>query len=369
MNVMKAIAPATQTSLSAGVLLLLLLVLIACTPQNDGTEVEFHVPVSVSEAELGTVEDRIVATGTLRAIEVISLNVETGGILQIATDRSGHRLGEGDRVEAGQVIAEITGEDVRLAARTAATRQRFAAAQSDYEATQKLYDDGLITETELRTAETTLAEARFEYDRSRHTETRNRLITPISGVILGLARDAQGQIVASGQLVSPGLAVAQIAPTDELIAEVDLVGTDMARTQVGLPARVRHHAWQDRTFSGTVLRLAPTIDLVTRALRAEIAVDNRDGLLRPGMFVEVTMVVERRQDVPVVPREAVTERGGKRVLFVLRGSQVREREVQLGLGDDEVVEVREGIEAGEQVVVRGLQTLAEGTRVRVTGSS
>ena len=136
------------------------------------------------------------------------------------------------------------------------------------------------------------------------------------------------------------------------------------------PARrggLRHFAWEDITFEGAVVRLSPEVDPTTHTFRAEVAINNPGGLLRPGMFVEVTLVVEQRSDVPVIPREAVTERGGRRVVFVLDGQRAVRREVVLGLGDDEIAEVRQGLEVGERIVVRGLETLTDGTRVRVSG--
>ena len=172
--------------------------------------------------------------------------------------------------------------------------------------------------------------------------------------------------MADGQRVEPGFAVAQIAPTDRLIAEVDLVGPDLARVRPGLTARVRYLAFEGETFDGRLLRVAPTLDPVRRTARGEVEVENPAGELLPGMFVEVTLVAERREDVPVVPREAVTERGGTYVVFVLDGQRVTRREVVLGLGDDDVVEIRDGVDVAERVVVRGLETLTDGTRVRVT---
>jgi RND family efflux transporter MFP subunit len=271
-------------------------------------------------------------------------------------------------VKRGQVLAEITGEDVRVAARTEASRARHESAEQEYEATKSLFEKGLLSESELHRAESTLAEAQLELDRSLLSEARSRLRTPIDGLILRLARDAQGLPMADGQLVAPGFAVAQVAPIEKLVADVDVVGTDVARVAVGMPARVRQHAWEEKRFPGEVIRLAPSLDPVTRSLRAEVEVGNGDGLLRPGMFVEVTLVAEERTEVPVVPRRAVTERGGKRVVFVVNGQRVDRREVVLGLGDDEVVEIREGVDAGERVVVRGLETLTDDTRVRVTSS-
>jgi len=349
-------------------LLAALIILSACSPPGDEQTIEFRVPVFSREVETGTVEDRIVATGTLRAPEVVALRTESAGVLNIAKDATGRRLAEGVRVEAGKVIAELTGDDVRLAARTESTLQRYETAKRDHESKQSLYEDGLISELEFHQVESTLADAKVEWERSRLTEDRSRLVSPIAGVILWLARDDRNRPLADGHLVTTGFEVAQIAPTGLLIADVDVVGLDLSRVRAGLPARVRHHAWEGQIFEGSVVRLAPSVDPTTRTLRAEVQVDNADGILRPGMFIEATMIADRREEVPVVPREAVVERGGAKVVFVLTGQRVSRREVVLGLGDDEIVEVRSGLEPGERIVVRGLETLTDGTRVRASGT-
>lgn len=340
----------------------------ACTPPPPDQQVEFRVPVFVREVETGAVEDRIVATGSLRAAQTVALRADTAGVLVVAADEKGRRLVEGDRVAAEQAIAEITGDEVRLAARSEATSQRYETVLRDYKSKKDLFEQGLLSEQEFSEIESTLADAKMSWEQSQLTETRSRLITPISGVILRLARDEAGQPLADGQLVQAGLEVAQIAPTDSLIADVDLVGSDISRVREGLVARVAHHAWDDRAFRGRVVRLAPSLDPMTRTLRAEVAIDNRERLLRPGMFVEVVMISARHEDVPVVPREAVAERDGRKVVFVLRGQQVSKREVALGLGDDDIVEIRQGLEPGERIVVRGIETLTDGTRVRVSGA-
>lgn len=340
----------------------------ACSPPEPDQQVEFRVPVFVREVETGVVEDRIVATGSLRAAETVALRADTAGVLLVSKDDRGRRLVEGDRVAAEQTIAEITGDEVRLAARSEATSQRYQTVLRDYESKKRLFDQGLLSAQEFSEIESTLAEARMSWEQSQLTETRSKLVTPISGVILRLVRDAEGQPLADGQLVQAGYEVARIAPTGSLIADVDLVGSDISRVREGLSARVVHHAWEGRDFHGRVVRLAPSLDPTTRTLRAEVAIDNREGLLRPGMFVEVIMIAARHEDVPVVPREAVAERAGRKVVFVLRGQQVSSRDVALGLGDDEIVEIRQGLEPGERIVVRGIETLTDGTRVRVSGA-
>jgi membrane fusion protein (multidrug efflux system) len=342
-------------------------ILVACSPQAEPEAVDFRVPVSVAEVAVASLEDSIVTTGTLRTAELVTLNTLDTGILEISDDSSGRRLAEGSFVTAGQEIARIVGEEVRLAARTVATRRAYEAAQSELEANRQLLEQGLINQAVVDNLESAYEQASIDLDRALQTEDRNRLVTPIDGVILKLARDADGQPMANGQLVGPGQLVAQVAPLDPLIADVDLIGEDIAAVRVGLEARARYYAWEDQHFPGEVLRLAPTVDQRTRALRAEVEIANPDFSLRPGMFVEVTLVAERRENVVVIPREAVTDRGGRRVVFVLDGQRVEQREVGLGLGDDERIEVRQGIAAGERIVVRGLATLADDVFVRVSG--
>jgi len=357
----------TRRAQRAGAALLAAALHAACTSGDREPEVVFKVPVSAREVGTGTVEDRVTATGSLRAPQTATLRSDTAGQLRIARDAAGRRLAEGDHVRAGQVIAEVTGEEVRIAARTEATSQRYEAALADYRSKQRLHDEGLLSALEFRQYETALAEARLELDRSRLTERRSSLVTPLSGVILHMARDEQGMPPADGQLVPAGFEVARIAPLGGLVADVDLVGPDIARVREGLAARVRHQAWQGQDFAGRVARLAPAVDPATRTLRAEIAVSDERGELRPGMFVEVTIVTERREDVLVIPRQALAERGGRKVVFVIEGDKVDRRDVTPGLGDDDIVEIRQGLKAGERIVVRGLETLTDETGVQVTG--
>lgn len=347
-------------------LVLMSVLMSACAPPEENGAVEFRVPVSVKEVSLATLEDRIVTTGTLRPEELVSLNALDAGVLEI-NQHSGRRFAEGDQVRAGEEIARVVGEDVRIAARMAATRSSYDGAETQLRATRNLFDRGLINQIAVDNAEKAYEEAKLEYERSRRTQERNRLITPIAGVILTLARNQDGQLLANGQLVSPGQTIVQVAPLHPLIADVELVGRDIGIVDVGLEARVQFHAWPREKFPGRVLRLAPMVDQRTRALRAEVEIENEAGRLRPGMFVEVTLIGERRENVPVVPRSSVTDRGGRPVVFVLRQQYVAQQEVELGLSDDERVEIRSGVAKGDLVVVSGLETLTDNMAVRVMG--
>ena len=341
----------------------------ACAPPNDGADVEFRIPVEATEVATGTVEELVVATGTLRTREIVSLNIETPGHLQVGLDGDGRRLAEGSAVTSGQMIVRVTGEDARLHARIESTKRSLDVTDAQLTRQRELFEAKLVSEELVQQAERDFENARYEYERSLLNAAKATLTTPIDGTILRLARDANGMPLADGQLVSSGFLVAEIAPLDELIADVDLLGPELARVQPGLTARISHYAFPDAALAGEVIRLSPVLDPVKHTFRAEVAVANDAMLLRPGMFVEVTVVVEHRADVHVVPREAVTDRSGKSVVFLLDGQRVSRRDVRLGLGDDDQVQILDGLALGDRVVVRGLETLTDGTRVRVIGAA
>ncbi|MEJ2420089.1 MAG: efflux RND transporter periplasmic adaptor subunit [Exilibacterium sp.] len=297
------------------------------------------MPVSVSEINVGTVEDLITTTGTIRATEVVSLSVQTEGILQISEADQG-RLQEGDAVKAGDMIAQITGEDVRLATRMQAAEKQLIAARSNLQATATLVEKNAASDAELKKAKVTYEEAKLEMERALQTDKNSHLISPIDGVILQLARDKNGQPLANGQRVALNETIAVVAAVDTLIADVNLVGRDISRVRVGQQARGYYIAWDNKVFDGKVLRLAPTVDRYTRTIKAEVALDNSEGLLKPGMFMQVTLVGERRDNVPVIPRQALTSRGGRDVVFILRGQRVQQAEVALGLGDADQMPVK-----------------------------
>ena len=341
------------------------LALAGCGSGIDTQTVEFRIPVEVDLVATDAVEDRIVTTGTLRTRESVILSVETPGFLILGRDAQGARLVEGSVVVKDQLIAEITGEDARLDARIEATRRHKETAEQEWKRRQRLYEQKLVAEEDVWRAETAYEDALFEFERSQRVVEKRRITTPIAGVVLKLARDDDSLPVADGQIVAPGFEVARVAPIDKLIADIDLVGPELARVRPGLPVRIRHYAFEDMHIAGTVLRLAPSMDPQSHTFRAEVEVDNTQRLLRPGMFVEAAIIAERREDVLVVPRHAVTQRGGRNVVFVIDGQRAVQRDVALGLGDDDHIELREGVATGDRVVVHGLETLTDGTRVRV----
>lgn len=345
----------------------LTLILMGCGGKPPDVEVEFRIPVEVEQVVTDNVERVIVATGTLRPASLATLNNEVPGHLYVSRNAAGDRLVEGELVAVGQTIAEITGEDARLHAGIESKRINLENVKTELDRRRNLFEQGLIAETDVRTQEVQHETALLEYERSKLNASKSKLTSPIAGSILELARNADRLPVADGQLVAPGFKVAEIAPLDELVADVDLVGPELSQVKVGMPVRVRHFAFTDPN-EGSVLRVAPKLDAQTHTFRIEVAVNNANGTFRPGMFVEVNIIAAQRADVPVVPRVAVTRRGDSNVVFVVSGQRVNRRDVRTGLSDEDKYEIIDGVKDGDRVVTRGLETLTDGTRIRIIGS-
>ena len=358
----------TITSVCALLVVCIIPFLSGCVEQPANIDVEFRIPVEVVEIQSGDIENLIRATGTLRTTEIATVRNQVPGYLYIKRDEAGQRLVEGSRVKAGETIAETTGEDARLFAGIESNRAALETATAELERRSEMYKNNLIAETDLRSQEVTHQNALFAYEQSVLKAQQANHTAPIDGVILSLARDDTGRPVADGQLIAPGFEVAEIAPVETLIADIDLIGAEISRIKVGQETRIRHNAYENLRFPGRVLRLSPKIDPNTRTFRAEINVENYNRRLLPGMFVEVLVVVEKRSNVPVVPRQSVTRRGGNHVVFIVDGQRVSERIVTLGLSDASNHEIIEGLSIGDRVVYQGLETLTDGTRIRVIGN-
>ena len=338
-----------------------------CSPPPPQVQMEIRSPVEVDTVELGDVESVIVATGNLYAQASAKVNAQVSGRIFLTRDENGRRLSEGDSVQAGDVLAQVTGIEARLNIGLESALLQFENAQSELTRKTRLFEDGHIPESEIQQAKSAFEQARLAYQRAMLSEENTQVTTPIDGIILKLPRDQENVPIADGQLISSGLQIAEIASLDVLEAYVDLIGPELSRVEKGQEARITHYAFSDMSIRGHVKGLSPTVDRQTRTFQAVIEVENFDHVLRPGMFVQVEIIIEQRLQVPVVHYESISRQNRESVVFVLDGQRVKATKVELGLADDELQEVIEGVSPGDRVVVGGLEILSDGVRVRVLG--
>ncbi|MCG8588899.1 MAG: efflux RND transporter periplasmic adaptor subunit [Proteobacteria bacterium] len=318
----------------------------------------FAAPVAAFRAE-----DRIEATGELVAQEHATLSAEVGGrVTSIVVD-------EGAAVEADAVVLEIDPERHALertsqAAGVAESEAKLRESEREVKRIRSLHQRKAASDAQLDQAETDLrlARARLEAAQSRLALAERALRdssvrAPFAGLI---AR----REVSVGELVSRGQAIVELVALDPIEVEFHLTELESAEARVDGAVSVRVAPYPDEVFQGRVSVVSPTIDPRTRTLRVKAVLENVDGRLRPGLFARVDLGVAVREQVPMVPEEAILQRSDGSVLFVLvSDEQVERRVVTTGVYREGRVEVVSGVRAGERVVVRGQTELVNGSYV------
>ncbi len=168
-----------------------------------------------------------------------------------------------------------------------------------------------------------------------------------------------------GATVSPAAPLFQVVDVESLEVAVNVPEKRLGRLREGLPAEISVIAYPNRAFYGTVSRLNPALDPVSRTLEARIRVDNASQALKPGMFAEVRLLLRQEQQIVRVPLAALVDRDGGQVAFVVEEGRARQVSVRTAFVQEDTAAVESGLDAGDRVVVVGQQNLNDGDEVAV----
>ncbi|MEF8714611.1 MAG: efflux RND transporter periplasmic adaptor subunit [Accumulibacter sp.] len=169
--------------------------------------------------------------------------------------------------------------------------------------------------------------------------------SPVAGVVTE-------KKAVQGMRFMPGETLYQVADLSTVWVITDVFEQDIGLLRAGAPARIKVNAYPDRVFEGTVGYVYPTLKAETRSVPVRVELSNPGMLLKPGMFAQVELAVAARGPVLTVPVSAVIDSGTRQIVLVqLAEGRFEPREVKLGVRSDDQVEVRDGVRAGEQVVV------------------
>lgn len=273
---------------------------------------------------------------------------------------------EGDRVRRGQVLARLDAADVeggirQAQAGTGAAEAAFRDAQTDLERFQRLFERSSVSDNELRkirlkhdAAREVLNQARAGLDTARAQRDYAEIKSPVDGVVVARAKRA-------GDLAVPGATILTLESGRALLFETFVAEGQVAAITVGKPVEVRIDGLTT-PLKGTVSRVVPSGDPVTRSYQVKIALPETVGLM-PGMFGRAGFAIGESK-TPVVPRQALVERGGLRGVFVVDGEgRAHFRWLRIGREWPDRVEVTAGLQVGERLVAATEPTLRDGDQI------
>ncbi|MGE3180599.1 MAG: efflux RND transporter periplasmic adaptor subunit [Phycisphaerae bacterium] len=358
---------------------------LAMEAQSD-RKAEFSAPIAVeiSPIESGRMRDIRVLSGTLEASTRFDVAAKVGGLI-----RELH-VDLGDEIERGQVVAVLDDDEfvqavaeakAELAVRNAELDQaqsEMTRVEREFQRVEGLRQRGVASDYEfdevaalrqtqqaavmLSEARVRQAQASLELANIRLSYTHVRAIwqkDPERGIVGVRYEDA-------GETVQAGDPIFAIVGLDVLYGVVSVTERDYARLEIGQPAVVTTEALPGESFEAEVARIAPVFQTSSRQARVELRVENPARVLRPGMFIRVSIVLREADAETIVPLAAVVNRGESSVVFVVDkgGETVSAQKVELGIvREDRVQIVAPRLEG--HVVVLGQHLLEDGATVTI----
>jgi len=213
---------------------------------------------------------------------------------------------------------------------------------------------------DIQQAQAAVEQARGATDLARAQAAEAIVYAPFDGVV-------------SAKLMSEGALASQTTPvvtlvTDEVEIVVNVEEARVGQVHQGSPSMLTVSSYPGEEFPAVVAVISPTADQRSRTFQAKVVPINPDGKLREGMFAQVRIRGDERPDAVLIPNQAIVQRGGKSVVFIVEDGKAQLRELQLGITDGKQTEVLSGLQPGDQLVTAGQETLNDGDAVRTGGN-
>lgn len=335
-------------------LLALLLVGSGCKgkPETDVAKEDPRIPVEIAAVRSGPIDAAYRGTATLEAeAEATVVAKQSGVIEQLLVE-------EGARVRAGQVLARLETERLRL--ELARSRSTLDKLEQDFARAESVYARKLIAREAWERSKFELDGARAAHELAALALREAEIRAPIEGVVTQRA-------VKAGNMIQAGEAAFRITRLDRLEAQVFVPERDIHKLAPQQPVSLGVDALPDRVFKGAIERINPVVDPQTGTVKVTVRMAPDQPELRPGMFGRIEVRYERRDNATLVPRDAVMIEDAGQAVFVVQDGKAQRRAVRLGHTDAGFAEVLEGLQPGEQVVVTGQNGLKDEALVAVIG--
>jgi membrane fusion protein (multidrug efflux system) len=334
--------------------LLLALLLAACQGESKGEEEKEEdaptIPVETSTPSRGDILAVYSGTAPVEAFADAQVIAKVGGeVRDIYVE-------EGDDVTAGQILARLDGDRLRFEAQQADAN--LLKLQRDFQRNLDLKERSLISagdfekiqyEMEALQATANLAKLELSY-----TEIR----APIDGVI-------SQRYVKVGNTIDVNAPTFQVTSLEPLVSYLHVPEREYRQIEAGQTASIAVDALQGVRFEGTVARISPVIDPLTGTFKITIEVSDASRRLKPGMFGRVSIVYDRHENALQIPRNAIIQEAGEPAVFIVENDTARRQVVRTGYVEGSRVEILDGLQDGEQIVLVGQTGLKDGSKVSV----
>jgi len=307
------------------------------------------VSVVVAKASVEPVAKKISLIGTLEPNESVEIKSELDGVI------SRINFQEGSSVRKDDLLFQIDKE--KLEAALAEARANLKLAKSNLDRFASLAKTGAVSEIEYDKTQAAYEVGEATVKGLEEHLKDATILAPFDGFI-------GERSVSVGQYVTKGTMLSYLVNTDPIKAAMRIPERYLSQISPGQNVEIRIAAYPRETFSGTVYFIGPKIDEQTRTVLVKARLENPEGKLRSGMFVNLDLILENNLEAIVIPETALIIEGTRTSIFVVdENDLVHPREVKIGIRLERMIEITEGLSGGEIVVTEGTQKLRPGAAV------
>lgn len=357
------------------------------------------VEVEVAPAFKGDLVMRLRAPGEAETNLQVKMIAEESGFVKNIFVNESKSVGKGD------VLVELDEREFRLDLENAQTNrlkvlselmleQQFAesqpparqenaalqkGAEENYEKARLLFQKGEMSLAEFEQAEEEylksmidlggkrdeimasvkgLTQAEINVKKAQLRLEKAKIKAPFSGIVSGIK-------ISPGEYISAGTELFTLVNINKITFVARILESEISKIQKGRKANLFFSAYPGKPFGGEVQAVSPVVDPEDKTCRIYIGIPNPQGEIKPGMHADAEIVTDIYRDRLLVPQDAIVVRMGRKLVFVVEDGLAKWHYVDVGLENEQYVEILEGVEPGDQVTVSGHITLAHDTRVRV----
>lgn len=334
--------------------------LAACSNPQQSSPSEIETPVSVQELKKGSISRLINTTGTAQATYSTVLNAEMSGLYTLQTNAStGKPFKLGDTVKKGQLIIRLEDKEYENGIALESKKLSLEIAEQEQSKQNALYEKGGVTLSEMRNTEVRVTNARYDLENADFSLEKMNVRAPFDGVIVSLPHYTPQSRIAQGDEMVGLMAYSR------MYMEINLPESAIQYVRLNQPVHITHYTLQNDTLLGEISELSPAISTETRTFKGKVLIDNNQLKLRPGMFVKADIVVSQADSAIIIPKEVVFSRRNRKYVYIVERNTAILRDIQTGLEDENNMEVIEGLNENDNLIIRGYETLRENSRVKV----
>lgn len=308
------------------------------------------VEVVVGRVEEGTVIDQFQALGTANANEAVTITTKVAGLVRSVN------FDEGKLAKKGEVLVELDDREARATLAVSSAQMRNARLL--FERAQQLVKSNNIALAKVDEITSALQAAESQVEAAKARLSDLQIIAPFDGR-LGLRR------ISPGSLVTQNTAITTLDDTSVIKLDFSVPEILLSKIAVGTTVLARNDVNPERTYNGTVRTINSRIDPVTRAIEIRALVNNEDNSLKPGMLMTVELTLAERKGALLISESALVPEGSDQYVYKVEDQRAVRTLIKIGARKRGSVEVLDGLTAGEQVIIGGVQKVRNGTRVRV----